>query len=168
MLYLETKKNGTLLGQKQQREKGKCWSMWWKKWTNNRVWEKKRTRVVGGLLNRHRAVNAATCSSQINRTPPFLPLLLDRLFSVEENRSPPPPPLPLPGNRNRRKENVGRLTNSELSTCVLFCFGPSVCCFPRRWPETVKSSSVSERSISVQPRLAHNGQVYLPSTRLST
>lgn len=27
---------------KQQREKGKHWSMWWKKWTNNGVWAERR------------------------------------------------------------------------------------------------------------------------------
>lgn len=75
---------------------------------------------------------------------------------------------PWPDNRNRGKENVGCLTKNGLCICVLFCFGLSVCCFPRCWPETVKSNSVSERRVSVQPRCAHNGQVYLtPSTRLS-
>lgn len=68
--------------------------------------------MVGGLLSRQRAVNTATCSSQINRTPVFLPLLLDCLFSVEKKQKSFAPPLTSspPDTRNQGKENVGRLT----------------------------------------------------------
>lgn len=57
--------------------------------------------MVGGLLSRHQAVNTATCSSQTNRTPVFLPLLLDCLFSVEEN-NPRPHPHPILETKERK------------------------------------------------------------------
>lgn len=64
-----------------------------------------------------RAVNAATCTSRINRTPSFLPLLLDRLFSVEENKSPRHPIL-----ETKEKETHGCRTKVGFIPAYYFVF----------------------------------------------
>lgn len=128
-LHLETK-SGT-----QHREKRKCWREWWKKWTNNT----ERKRVVGGLLSRHAMVSTATCSSQ-NKTPAFLPHLLDvhLLFLVEENKT-------------QGKENVGWSTTRSM---LLF-----LCCFAHQLAQNhlIKWYFLSD----AQLWCTHNEQVYL-------
>lgn len=46
-------------------------------------------RVVEVRMSWHKATKTTPCSSQTNRTLTFLPLLLDCLFFVEENKFPP-------------------------------------------------------------------------------
>ena len=137
MLYLETKKNGTALRQNSRERRGNIGACGGRSEQITGS-ERREERVVGGLLSRHGVVNTATCGSQTNRTPVFLPLLLDCLFLVEETKH-----FPRPYTRNQGKENAGFLTKMGFYISVLFCFGCPACCFPRRWPKTVKSNSVS-------------------------
>lgn len=104
-LYLETK-NGTPLGQKQQREKGKRWSMWWKKWTKNRVWAKKRT---SGRGTSEQAPSGQRSHLQLaNKQDPAVPSTFTGLlvFSGRKQKSPTPQPIL----ETEEKENVGCLT----------------------------------------------------------
>lgn len=149
---------------KQRREKGKRWSTWWKNWTNNRVWTKKGTSGPGtseqALSGQHSHLQLA------NKQDPAVPSTFtgSLVFNGRKQKSPPSFPL---NTRNQGRENIGCLTKNGFIFAYYFVL-VCACCFPRCWPETAKSNSVSVRPVSVQPQCAHNGQVYLtPSTRLS-
>ena len=103
--------------------------MWWKKWTNNRDWEKRKKSCErsGDSWAGTGATNTATCRPQINRPPVFLPLLLDSLFSVEENKS----PRRDSSNRGKGKSwPPDRICTANYFVLVLLCV-----VFPRRWPK---------------------------------
>lgn len=76
--------SGKTAQREREKEKGKRWSMWWKKWTNNeRLWAiKKNKKRLSGRGTSERAPSGQHNHLQLaktNRTPVFLPLLLDCL-----------------------------------------------------------------------------------------
>lgn len=131
-----TEKNGTVLGQKQSetqrgtRRRGNVGACGGR---SEQITKKTSSGWGTSELARAGQQSHLQLANKQTGPPVFLPLLLDRLFSVEEHKHPPRPGEP------SRGEILLRSTKKKKVRLIVFS-GPSACCFPRRWAETVKSN----------------------------